>query len=67
MAAGQNGHRGLSVHLNVTLVSKQENDSAVHHRHSMGATAAPGHTYRQETATPIPAQVLQNVFLLLNL
>lgn len=59
MVAGQNGHHGLSVLLSVTLVSKQENDSALHRHHDMGETAALGHIYRQETATPIPAQVMQ--------
>lgn len=58
MAAGQHGRRGLSVHQSVILVSKQESDSAIHPPHSMGATAAPGHTYRRETATPTLAQVL---------
>lgn len=57
MVAGQYGQSGLSVHQSVTLVSKQESDSAVHPHHSMGAAAVPGHMYRRETATPTPAQV----------
>lgn len=65
MVAGLLGHRGLSVHQSATLVSKQESDSAVPRPHSMGAAAAPGHTYRQGTATPTPAQVLHDVILLL--
>lgn len=67
MVAGHPGHHGPSVHLSVTPVSKQESDSAVHPHHSMGAAAALGHTYRQETVTPTPAQVLHHVFLLIKL
>lgn len=65
MVVGQHGHNGLSVHLSVTLESKQENDCAIHLYPSMEAAAALGHTYRQETVTPIPVLVLQQVFLLL--
>lgn len=67
MVAGQHGHCGLSVPQSVTLASKQEIDPAIHPHHSMGAAAVLAHTCRQETATPIPAQVLHHVFLLCKL
>lgn len=63
MVAGQCGRCGLSAHQNVTLVSKQESDSAIHPPHSMRAAAALGLTYRLETATPTPAWVLYHVSL----
>lgn len=60
MVAGLHGLSGLSVHQNVTLESKLESDSAIHPPHSMGAPAVLVHTFRLETATPTPAQVLHN-------
>lgn len=67
MADGHYGQCGLSAHQSVTLVSKQESDSAIHPPHSMRAATAPGLTSRLETATPTPARVLHHVFLLLKL
>lgn len=58
MVAGQSGRHGHSAHLSVILAFKQGNGSVIHHLHNTGAVAASGHTYRLETVTPIPAQVL---------
>lgn len=57
MVAGHSGRHGPSVHQNAILASKQGNGFAIHLLHNTGAVAAPGLTSRQETVTPIPAQV----------
>lgn len=57
MVAGQHGLSGPAVQLNVTLVFKFENVSAIHLHHYMVAGNARVHTSRPETVTPTPAQV----------
>lgn len=58
MAAGLSGHHGPSVHQCAVLASRQGNGSVIHPLRNTGAAAALGRTYRLETVTPIPAQVL---------
>lgn len=58
MVVGQPGQCGLRAHLIVTLVTRREEDSAIHLHHSMVVTVAMGLTYKQGTATPTPVQVL---------
>lgn len=58
MVAGQSGRHGPSVHQTAIPASKQGNGSVIHPLHNTGAAAASGHTYRLETVTRIPAQVL---------
>lgn len=58
MEAGHCGLSGPTVQLNVTLVFNFENVSAIHLHQCMVAVNARVHTFRPETATPTPAQVL---------
>ena len=57
MEGGLRGRLGPSVRPSVIVASRPESDSATPPPRSTGAAVAPGHTYRRETATPIPAQV----------